>query len=295
VVIAAPPGYQGATALAYFPAEAFPLEAGGPAANAESYAETGQGMLPMETDNPEPPLFQLPAQKVISFHDVQRQAAARFGTPPPGPTSGQTPAPSVEGRLPSPPRTYQRRAPRPTQEQIRRSQGQLDLQEAEPRKTKTNVVAQIDCDSRVATPLRRFTAGAYDGAMILIGFGLFIGAVEIVGGGFGTGKLFGAAIGLSFALTALFYGLLWVLSDRQTPGMKSTDMRLIRFDGYPPEPRNRVVRFAALWLSFCAGGLGLLWAVADEEKLTWHDHISKTFPSDGHAPAGPPPVPARRS
>jgi len=39
------------------------------------------------------------------------------------------------------------------------------------------------------------------------------------------------------------------------------------------------LRFAATWLSFCSGGLGLLWAVADEENLTWHDHISKTFPT----------------
>jgi hypothetical protein len=23
----------------------------------------------------------------------------------------------------------------------------------------------------------------------------------------------------------------------------------------------------------------LLWALADEEKLTWHDHMSKTFPT----------------
>ena len=32
-------------------------------------------------------------------------------------------------------------------------------------------------------------------------------------------------------------------------------------------------------LSFCAGGVGLLWALADEEKLAWHDHMSKTFPT----------------
>ena len=31
-------------------------------------------------------------------------------------------------------------------------------------------------------------------------------------------------------------------------------------------------------LSACPG-LGLVWALVDEENLTWHDHISKTFPT----------------
>jgi hypothetical protein len=39
------------------------------------------------------------------------------------------------------------------------------------------------------------------------------------------------------------------------------------------------VRALSACLSFCAGGIGLLWALVDEEKLTWHDHISKTFPT----------------
>jgi len=25
----------------------------------------------------------------------------------------------------------------------------------------------------------------------------------------------------------------------------------------------------------------LVWALVDEENLTWHDHISKTFPTPG--------------
>jgi len=34
-------------------------------------------------------------------------------------------------------------------------------------------------------------------------------------------------------------------------------------------------------LSLCSLGLGLVWALVDEESLTWHDHISKTFPTAG--------------
>jgi hypothetical protein len=38
-------------------------------------------------------------------------------------------------------------------------------------------------------------------------------------------------------------------------------------------------RLASGALSFCAAGLGFLWALVDEETLTWHDHISRTFPT----------------
>jgi hypothetical protein len=34
-------------------------------------------------------------------------------------------------------------------------------------------------------------------------------------------------------------------------------------------------------LSVVSAGLGLVWALVDEENLTWHDHISKTFPTVG--------------
>jgi hypothetical protein len=34
----------------------------------------------------------------------------------------------------------------------------------------------------------------------------------------------------------------------------------------------------AAWLSYCTGGLGLLWAFADEDNLALHDRISETFP-----------------
>src|SRR6202041_3046551 len=36
-----------------------------------------------------------------------------------------------------------------------------------------------------------------------------------------------------------------------------------------------------LGVFFLSGGLGLVWALVDEENLTWHDHISKTFPTPG--------------
>jgi hypothetical protein len=41
------------------------------------------------------------------------------------------------------------------------------------------------------------------------------------------------------------------------------------------------MRQLASVLSLISAGLGLVWALVDEENLTWHDHISKTFPTPG--------------
>jgi uncharacterized RDD family membrane protein YckC len=150
---------------------------------------------------------------------------------------------------------------------------------ARQRRLKTDVEAQVFCDQPVATPTHRFVATAIDGTLIVFGFGLLVTLYEVLGGRFGAGKMFWAGLAAVFALVSLLYGLIWAIAGRETPGMRMTDLQLITFDGFEVDARTRVLRFASAWLSFCAGGLGVLWAVADEENLTWHDHISRTFPT----------------
>ena len=60
--------------------------------------------------------------------------------------------------------------------------------------------------------------------------------------------------------------------------MHWTHLRLTTFDGFRPELRQRLLRFAGSCLSLCTV-VGLLWSLADEESLTWQDHISRTFPT----------------
>jgi len=82
-----------------------------------------------------------------------------------------------------------------------------------------------------------------------------------------------------FSTLAMFYGLLWIWAGRETLGMRWTGLRLIDFDGFPASRRSRILRVLGACLGYCAGGIGLLWALVDEEKLAWHDHMSKTFPA----------------
>jgi len=81
------------------------------------------------------------------------------------------------------------------------------------------------------------------------------------------------------AVISLFYRALWCLANGDSPGMRFAGLRLVDFDGRRPDREQRAVRQVASLLSLLSAGLGLVWALVDEENLTWHDHISKTFPT----------------
>jgi uncharacterized RDD family membrane protein YckC len=259
IVIAAPPGYVGANALA----PAFIVS--------DDTAE----FPPVQAHAPaQPALFSnvVVGANVIPFDRHVKQPQSRASTPqPPSVPPGQPLTPARKTAAPS----AKTRQPAGTR-------GSLDFIPASTqkgRKLKTNVEAQVFCDQPVATPTHRLVASAIDGAIILLGFGLILGLFEAMGGSFGGGRILWIGLAGVLALVSMFYGLIWAIAGTETAGMYLTDLQLITFDGFQLDPRSRALRFASTWLSFCSGGLGLLWAVADEENLTWHDHISKTFPT----------------
>ena len=137
----------------------------------------------------------------------------------------------------------------------------------------------IYCDAPVAIPAHRSIAAALDASVVLIGVGLF-GVVFYLAGGQVTlnAKTIPLFLGVIGAIL-IFYRLLWCLGRGDTPGMKWTHLRLVNFDGQKPNRRQRFFRLCSGALSLFAAGIGLLWALVDEETLTWHDHISKTFPT----------------
>jgi len=148
-----------------------------------------------------------------------------------------------------------------------------------PRKLSTTVEAVIYCDAPVAAPMHRAFAAAIDSAMVVIACGLFLTTFYLLGGELTSNKLALLMLAASALLIAVFYGFVWVWSGGRTLGMQVTRLTLINFDGFPPDRLSRWLRYLGACLSFCACGLGILWALMDEEGLAWHDHISKTFPT----------------
>ncbi len=129
-------------------------------------------------------------------------------------------------------------------------------------------------------PLKvRFQAAVLDAVLVLLGFACVVATFHVAGGRVQATPRAALPWGGVILALVLFYHVLWCVLRTDSAGMRFFRLRLINFDGHEAEPAQRTVRLVTACLSVAAGGLGLLWALFDEEKLTWHDHISKTFPT----------------
>ena len=143
------------------------------------------------------------------------------------------------------------------------------------------VQAVIYCDARVASPTHRLLATAIDASMILIAVGIFLLIFFISGGVMAFSKQNIPFFFCVLVLITALYRSFWYLAGGDSPGMRFAGLRLVDFDGRRPDREQRGMRQIASLLSIISAGLGLVWALVDEESLTWHDHISKTFPTAG--------------
>jgi uncharacterized RDD family membrane protein YckC len=211
-------------------------------------------------------LFQdRPASNVIPFDSFTPSPAA---PPKPRPKAASD---SQPGSKP-----LARRTPR-----VPEGQGKLDLLPAipvKPRTLGTTVEAVICCEASVAIPLHRALAAAIDWILVLIGYGLLLGAFWLGGGAFVLTRPNLLVFGGALLLVGFTYGLWFAIAGTETAGMRSTRLQVMTFDGFPPDGGQRLLRFAGACLSVCTM-VGLLWCLADEEGLTWTDHISRTFPT----------------
>jgi hypothetical protein len=59
--------------------------------------------------------------------------------------------------------------------------------------------------------------------------------------------------------------------------MKYAGIRFCTFDGLMPTRAQRWNRLGAMLLSVLPAGLGLAWSLFDDDNLSWHDRLSKTY------------------
>jgi uncharacterized RDD family membrane protein YckC len=85
----------------------------------------------------------------------------------------------------------------------------------------------------------------------------------------------GAGIGL-LLMSALYLGLFNAFGQG-TPGMRYARIALSTFEGEIPSRKMRFNRLAALILSVLPVGVGMLWSIFDEDRLSWHDRLSGTY------------------
>lgn len=85
----------------------------------------------------------------------------------------------------------------------------------------------------------------------------------------------GVAAGL-FALLWPAYQYAFLVYSETTPGLRLTKLEIQRFDGNRASRKVRRWRVLASILSAVSLGLGYAWCFLDEDRLSWHDRITKT-------------------
>jgi uncharacterized RDD family membrane protein YckC len=139
--------------------------------------------------------------------------------------------------------------------------------------------AAVFCDAPVAIPTHRALAAALDLAIPAAGFAVFLTTLHYAGGGVVLTRQAIWVYGAVLLLITVLYRLLFCIAETDTPGLQWTGLRLLNFDGRRPTRQQRLNRIVGGFVSVISSGIGLVWALFDEERLTWHDYMSKTFPS----------------
>jgi len=83
--------------------------------------------------------------------------------------------------------------------------------------------------------------------------------------------------GLALVVVVALYEMLFFTLAAATPGMRYAKLALTTFDGKRPTRGQRCSRLGALAVSLMPVGLGVALAIFDEDRLSWHDRLSKTY------------------
>ena len=83
--------------------------------------------------------------------------------------------------------------------------------------------------------------------------------------------------GVAVMLVGLLYHALFALLGWATPGMRYAHVSLCTFDDENPTREQVRGRLGALLLSLLPVGLGIAWAIFDDDHLSWHDRLSRTY------------------
>jgi uncharacterized RDD family membrane protein YckC len=116
-----------------------------------------------------------------------------------------------------------------------------------------------------------------DAACLAFAYGGFLALFGSLGGQFTLSKLSAAICFFTFAFVYVQYFGLFTVFGGSTPGMMVSGLQVASFTGDVPTPRQYMLRAAGYMLSAGTCFLGFLWVLWDEDGLTWHDRLSRTY------------------
>jgi uncharacterized RDD family membrane protein YckC len=181
----------------------------------------------------------------------------------------------------APPKPKKARAAAQNPSQSGISQRKFEFPVATPSLPPREMSRHIDCEEVPATRTARVLALALDLGVILAAIGLYLAVVKLWVGFIPAGRPGLIVLAVAAGTIAVAFKALCVLGNGDSPGQHWMGLRVTAFDGRKPTRRQRVRRaLAGFLVSFGGMGVGLAWALVDEEALTFHDLISRTFPAE---------------
>jgi uncharacterized RDD family membrane protein YckC len=138
--------------------------------------------------------------------------------------------------------------------------------------------------SGVASLSERRHAGMLDVTFLLFAFGGFLMLFRSLGGRFSLSRFDALVTAATLGLLYAQYVTLFTYFARATPGMMLRGLRVASLDGADPSPRQLLWRSLGYLISAGTMMLGFLWALWDEDQLSWHDRISQTCVTADVAP-----------
>jgi uncharacterized RDD family membrane protein YckC len=129
----------------------------------------------------------------------------------------------------------------------------------------------------VATLRERRHAAVIDAACLAFAYGGFLALFGSLGGQFTLSKLSAVVCLSTFAFVYAQYFGLFTIFGGTTPGMMIRGLQVASFTGEPPTPKQLFWRTAGYMISAGTFFLGFFWALWDEDAMTWHDRLSRTY------------------
>jgi uncharacterized RDD family membrane protein YckC len=123
----------------------------------------------------------------------------------------------------------------------------------------------------------RLMAAVVDGALTIAAVLAFAMVAAVKAQVLPTVRQIEVGTAVALAVFSLLYQALFFTLAEGTPGMKYAHISLCTFDDQFPTRAQKLWRLGALLLSLLPVGLGVGWALFDEEHLGWHDRLSRTY------------------
>jgi uncharacterized RDD family membrane protein YckC len=212
-----------------------------------------------------------PAQAHFSFNDPDSSVAGNVAVADRSETKGDFAFTLAIGRRETPPE---------------KQHGRMEIDVSIPPKSRAveaqpapsnNFAERHGSSYPVASLEERRLAAVIDLVCLLFAYGGFLVLFGSLGGQFTLSKLSAAVYAATFAIVYLQYFALFTIFGGTTPGMMLRGLQVTSFDGDPPQPRQMLWRSVGYVLSAGTFFLGFFWAGWDEDALTWHDRLSRTY------------------